>query len=268
MRNLLVEICYNGANYHGYQVQANGITVAQTVQDAVEQVLKVREPITGCSRTDAGVHANSFYFHMKTERRIPCENLIKALNCALPGDIAVLSCKEVPLDFHARYSCKGKEYVYKLWNAPVKNPFLEHLAAFYPYPVDEGRLDRAAKDFIGTHDFTAFCAAGGKKMDATRTIYDFTVRREGDLVLFTVRGNGFLYNMVRIMVGTLLKIQEGKIPFDGIPRILKQKNRALAGNTAKAEGLYLNRVFYDDDIEQTEKNPCRDGDEGFGKGIE
>lgn len=248
MRNLLVNICYNGANYHGYQVQANGITVAQTVQDAVEKVLKVREPITGCSRTDAGVHANSFYFHMKTEALIPCENLVKALNCALPGDIAVLSCREVPLDFHARYCCKGKEYVYKLWNGPVKNPFLEHFAAFYPYPVDVEKLDCAAKAFVGTHDFKAFCAAGGKEMDTTRTIYDFTVRREGNLVLFTVRGNGFLYNMVRIMVGTLLKIQEGKIPVNGIPMILEKRERALAGNTAKPEGLYLNQVFYEDKL--------------------
>ena len=223
--------------------------MAQTMQDAVERVLHVREAITGCSRTDAGVHANSFYFHMKTQKRIPCENLIKALNCALPGDIAVLSCKEVPLDFHARYSCKGKEYVYKLWNAPVKNPFLEHLAVFYPYPIDAEMLDQAAKAFVGTHDFKAFCAAGSKKgLDTTRTVYDFSVRREGNLVLFTVRGDGFLYNMVRIMVGTLLKIQEGKIPADGIPLILTKKDRSLAGNTAKPEGLYLNRVFYDESI--------------------
>lgn len=247
MRNLLVEVSYKGTNYHGYQVQANAVTVAEKLQDAIETVLKVREPIVGCSRTDAGVHANSFCFHMKTEATIPCENFVIAMNCALPGDIAVLSCREVPLDFHARYCSQGKEYVYKIWNSSVKNPFLEDLALQYPYKIDEKQLNEAAKEFIGTYDFKAFCAQGGKEMDTVRTIYDFEVRREGDLVLFTVKGNGFLYNMVRIMVGTLLKVQEGKIASSDIKNIILSKDRNNAGPTVQPHGLYLNRVFYGDE---------------------
>lgn len=242
-----MEVSYNGTAYHGYQVQANAVTVAETLQDAIEALLKVREPIVGCSRTDAGVHANSFFFHMKTEARIPCENFVLAMNCSLPGDIAVLSCREVSPDFHARYCAKGKEYVYKVWNSAVKNPFLQHLALQYPYPIDEKQLNEAAKKLIGTHDFKAFCAQGGKEMDTVRTIYDFHVKREGDMVLFTVRGNGFLYNMVRIMVGTLLKVQEGKITANEIAEIIESRDRKRAGNTVQPQGLYLNRVFYGDE---------------------
>lgn len=247
MRNLLFRISYNGANYHGYQVQANAVSVAQVLQDAIEKVIKVRERIVGCSRTDAKVHANCYYFNMKTACSIPADRFVTALNCVLPDDIAVHSCQEVPLSFHARYNCTSKEYIYKIWNSPVKQPFLQNLALHYRYPLDAVHMDCACKEFIGTYDFKAFCAAGGKDMDTVRTICDCQVTREGDLVQFRVLGNGFLYNMVRIMVGTLLEVEEQHLAPSEIKQIILSKERHRAGRTARPEGLYLNRVNYGGD---------------------
>lgn len=246
MRNLLFEISYRGTNYHGYQVQKNARSVAQTIQDAVEAVCGVREPIVGCSRTDTGVHANAYCFNMKTDCRIPEDRFVIALNHALPPDIAVRRCREVPMSFHARYDCVGKEYLYRLWNSAVRNPFLDGLVSEYRYPLDVPLLHRAAQDFVGTYDFRAFCAAGGKEMDTVRTMEACSFyREEGDMVCFRVSGSGFLYHMVRIMVGTLLEINEGKIPPDSVREIILSRDRTRAGRTAKPEGLYLNRVKYE-----------------------
>ncbi|MBR6790955.1 MAG: tRNA pseudouridine(38-40) synthase TruA [Oscillospiraceae bacterium] len=244
MRRLLFEISYAGTRYHGYQVQPNALSVAETLQDAVEKVFKRRENITGCSRTDTGVHANQFYLHMDTEQRIPVEAAVTALNNTLPDDICVRSCREVPADFHARYSVKWKEYVYCIWNHPVKNPFLNGMAMHYKYPLDAGLMDRCAKEFIGTHDFSGFRSSGAKEGSAVRTIYDASVKREGDMVIFTVAGDGFLYNMVRIMVGTLLLCPMGRLKEGDLSRIIASGDREEGGMTAPAQGLYLNRVSF------------------------
>ena len=249
MRKLLFEMAYDGSRYHGYQVQQNALSVAQVVQDAVEMVFKKREDIVGCSRTDAGVHAYQYYFHMETALQIPPEAAVIALNNCLPGDISILSCREIPpeqaADFHARYSVCWKEYVYKIWNSKVKNPFLQNRVLQVKYPIDEALLDRCAKEFIGTHDFRGFCSAGAKPTDNyTRTIYRAEVRREGNLIEFRVAGDGFLYNMVRIMVGTLLLACQGKLQEGDVTRILASQEREQAGITAAASGLYLNRVSY------------------------
>ncbi|MBS7176117.1 tRNA pseudouridine synthase A [uncultured Ruminococcus sp.] len=254
MRNLLFEIAYQGTRYHGYQVQENALSVAQVLQDAIEAVTGSRDDITGCSRTDTGVHANSFYFNMKTESRIPEDRFPIALNHALPPDIAVKRCQEVPMEFHARYHCLRKEYLYRIWNSEIRSPFLDGLVSEYKYPLDLPCLQKATQDFVGTYDFRAFCAAGGKEMETVRTIYEASIcREEDDMVCFRVSGDGFLYHMVRIMVGTLLEINEGKIPPDSIREIIEQRDRTLAGRTAKPQGLYLNRVEY--------------GDEWFGKTV-
>ncbi|MGI5893372.1 MAG: tRNA pseudouridine(38-40) synthase TruA [Candidatus Merdivicinus sp.] len=244
MRKLLFEIAYQGRNYHGYQVQENARTVAETLQDAIEMVWKKREDIVGCSRTDAGVHANQYFFHMVTEHTIPVKAAVIALNNMLPDDIAVLSCREVPMDFHARYSVSAKEYLYKIWDAPVRNPFLDGLALHYRHRLNEGLLHQCAQEFLGGHDFIGFCSAGGKTHDTFRHIYETSVTRQGDLVEFRVKGDGFLYNMVRIMVGTLLLADLGKLQQGDITRILAAKDRTAAGITASPAGLYLNRVFY------------------------
>jgi tRNA pseudouridine(38-40) synthase len=157
MRNLLLVIRYDGARYHGWQVQQNAVTVQQVFQDALERILGERPDVKGCSRTDAFVHALEFCVSFRTERGIPCGRLVGALNHFLPEDIAVLSCREVPVEFHARYSCTGKEYQYLIWNRKERDPFLRGRALHYWYPLDLGRLNRAAAFFLGAHDFTSFC---------------------------------------------------------------------------------------------------------------
>ena len=185
---------------------------------------------------------------LKTEHPIKPERLKAALNRWLPLSIAVLDCKEVAPDFHARYSCTSKEYIYKIWNSEVRNPFLDGYALHYRYKIDENLLDKAAQAYVGRHDFTSFCTLDNReKGDMTRNVKAFSVTREGDLVTMKVEADGFLYNMVRIMVGTLLRIQQGKIAPDEIPSIIEKKNRKYSGPTAQACGLYLNRVNYEND---------------------
>ena len=181
---------------------------------------------------------------MKTESKIPCNNIQRAMNTSLPDDIVVLGCSEAPLDFHARYSCTGKEYVYQIWNAEYGNPFLQDMVYHYRYPLRIERIQQAMQYLLGTHDFSAFCALHTDVEDKTRTIFDARVEQEGNLIKLVFRGDGFLYNMVRIMVGTLLFVSEGKIQPEQIPEIIQKKDRSLAGKTAPARGLYLNRIFY------------------------
>lgn len=244
-RNLLLKISYDGARYHGWQVQENALTVQEVFQKALFSVTGLSEDIKACSRTDTGVHAREFCVSLKTESFIPPERMQAALNHYLPEDIAVKDCKAVPLDFHARYSCKGKEYTYEIWNHPVREPFLSGRALHYWYPIDEKQLDKAARHYIGRHDFSSFCTLDRReKGDLTRTVTEAKVERRGNLVVFTVAADGFLYNMVRIMTGTLLRVQQGKFSPEDIPGILEAKDRSAAGPTAPACGLYLNRVFY------------------------
>ena len=244
MRNLLLTLRYNGTAFHGWQVQPNGATVQQELCNAFKKLSGNDENIIGCSRTDAGVHANMFCCNVRTECNVATEKIPDALNFYLPPEIAVYDCKDVGFDFHARYDCKGKEYVYLIYNGKYRNPFYDNKAMFYPYEIDEEMLDIEAKSFIGTHDFSAFCSAGTDIEDKVREIYDCSVTRNGDLIEIRVSCNGFLYNMVRIIVGTLLGIQKGKIEKGGIPEILESRNRENAGVTAEPHGLYLNKVFY------------------------
>ena len=244
MKNYLITIAYDGADYHGWQVQPNGITVQQAVQDAIEKILGKRENIVGCSRTDAGVHANEFCFNMRTEKELNPFRFIGAMNAVLPDDIAVKNCAEVPLEFHARYDCKGKEYIYKIWNSPQRNPFCEGRYLHYKREIDTDLLNEQAKYFCGTHDFSAFCASKSTVEDTVRTVEYFNVERNEEEVIFRVKADGFLYNMVRISVGTLLEISEGRIEKDALPDIINSLDRTKAGRTAPAHGLYLNKVFY------------------------
>lgn len=244
MKNYLLQISYNGSAYHGWQVQDNAVTVQEKLQDSIEAVFGKREDVKGCSRTDSGVHANKFCCSFKSEREIPVERIPSALNTNLPLNIAVEKCTEMPLSFHARYDCKGKEYVYKIWNASERNPFYNNLYYHYKFNLDAKLLDKEAKAFIGEHDFSSFCSTGGSVEDKVRTIYDFRVERHDNEVFFIVSGNGFLYNMVRIMVGTLLEISSGKIGQGKIDEIIAAKDRNNAGFTVPPQGLYLNDVYY------------------------
>ncbi|MBR5233062.1 MAG: tRNA pseudouridine(38-40) synthase TruA [Clostridia bacterium] len=244
MRNLRLWLKYNGTAYHGWQIQENADTVQGQLEEAAEQIFCEKISVNGCSRTDAGVHANEFCCNFRTDKQMPCETVVKALNAKLPLDIVVLRCEEVPLEFHARFDTKSKEYIYKIWNSELRNPFLLDTVFQYIYKLNESELDKAAKDFIGTYDYSAFCASGSSVHDKVRTVFDASVTREGDMIIFKVSGDGFLYNMVRIMVGTLIYINEGKIGKDDIKDIILSLDRNKAGKTVSPEGLYLNKVNY------------------------
>ena len=248
MRRLLLTLQYDGARYHGWQVQPNGVTVQETLQDALERVTGVRSGITGCSRTDAGVHAEMFCCLTESSTRIPDGKLIKALNANLPGDIAVIGCREVGPEFHPRYSAAGKQYIYRIWNGPAPNPFWRGYALQRELPLDTGSMNATASLFLGTHDFSAFCSSGSSVEDKVRTVSVSRVERQGDLVTYTVEADGFLYNMVRIFVGTLLDVESGRLSRETVAEALTTGNRAQAGATAPACGLYLSRVFYPEDV--------------------
>lgn len=244
MRNYKITCAFSGTNYHGFQRQDNLPTVQGELERAIYKLLGETVSVNGCSRTDAGVHANKFVFNVLLESSIDERGIKYGLNGVLPQDIAILSAENAPLEFHARYDCKGKEYVYLIHNSETKSPFYADRMYRSWYPIDEKKLERACKDFIGEHDFKAFCAAACDKEITVRSITDFEVTRENDVVKFRVRGNGFLYNMVRIMVGTLLFINDGKLTEDSIPPIIESKDRTRAGKTVPPQGLYLNEVYY------------------------
>ncbi len=245
LKNLLITISYDGRPFHGWQIQQNALTVQEVFQNSLTKIIGSEFDVKGCSRTDSGVHANMYCISLKITHPILPERLKAALNRWLPKSVAVLDCIEVPLDFHARYSCVSKEYIYKIWNNEVRNPFLDGYALHYRYKIDENLLNNAAQAYIGYHDFSSFCTLDSReKGDMRRNVMSFSVMRDGDLVTMKVEADGFLYNMVRIMVGTLLRVQQGKINPDEISKIIEKKDRSFAGPTAQACGLYLNRVNY------------------------
>ena len=227
LRNLLLTISYDGKEFHGWQIQQNAMTVQEAFQTALSKIIGNDFDVKGCSRTDSGVHANMYCISLKTEHPIKPERLKAALNRWLPLSIAVLDCKEVAPDFHARYSCTSKEYIYKIWNSEVRNPFLDGYALHYRYKIDENLLDKAAQAYVGRHDFTSFARLITVKKGYDQNVIAFSVTREGDLVTMKVEADGFLYNMVRIMVGTLLRIQQGKIAPDEIPSIIEKKTENI-----------------------------------------
>ncbi len=246
MARILLTLRYDGTAYHGWQVQPNGVTVQQVLQDAIEAVTGVRCGITGCSRTDAGVHADMFCCAFDSDTPLRGDKLCSALNFHLPRDVSVYQAREVEAEFHPRYYAKGKRYVYRIWNGNQRHPMHEKYALWLKKPLDVDFLNHVAQDYVGTHDFAAFCGAGSDLQGTTeRTIHSCTVTRQGDMVLFTVEGDGFLYNMVRIMVGTLLEIAAGRLASDSIPVILQGRDRTAAGPTAPAQALCLEQVFYD-----------------------
>ena len=250
MANVRLTLQYVGTRYHGWQVQPNGISVQETLQNAIEKVTGNRSAVTGCSRTDAGVHANRFYCITAQPERLSDERFVQALNAVLPEDIAVLYCDAVPDDFHPRYSAVAKRYVYRIWNGAVRNPFEQGTSLHMRSPLDEVRMNEVAQLFLGTHDFSAFCSAGSAVQDKVRTIRLSQVERDGDMVTYIVEADGFLYNMVRILVGTILDVSCGRLSVDSIQLALDTGDRGCAGATAPACGLFLDEVWY-----QTEVTP-------------
>ena len=252
-RKLLLYIRYDGSHFCGYQAQKNGASVQQALNEGTAALVGHPCDITGCSRTDSGVHANMFcatvtaHGEDSLETTIPLDRIPRALNIRLPDAVAAYKALWVPEDFHARYSVSSKEYVYRVLNTTDRNPFEQNRAWHYPRPISEDQLlamQTAAAGFVGKRDFAACMASGSKVQSTVRNVLSASVERQEDLVTFRVRADGFLYNMVRIMVGTLAEVAEGRIPADRISERLDSLDRSAFGRTAPAEGLYLNRVFY------------------------
>lgn len=240
----LIRLRFVGTGYCGWQVQKNGVSVQQTVQDALEKLFGERLPLTGCSRTDSGVHANEYFAHITGLEERYVKVLPAALNSVLPRDICVTGAERKPDGFHARYSAKGKEYIYLILDSPLRDPFLEGRVMHVPRRLDERVLNGYCSQLVGRHDFSAYSAAGCGARDTVRTVSSFTCERRDGLIRFSVTADGFLYNMVRIMTGTVLRAAEGSLKLS-IPEITASRRREYAGHTVPACGLYLNRVFYD-----------------------
>ncbi len=242
--NYLLTLMFDGSFFHGWQTQNNAYSVQEDLQGAVQKLFGERVHVQGCSRTDAGVHARDFHANFKTDKVLPPAAVIGGLNFYLHEAISVIDCRVVDPAFNARFDCESKEYHYQFYIGRQRNPFYANRACQIKHELDAGLMDAEAKDFIGTHDFSAFCAAGSSVLSNVRTVKDAGVFRRDELVVFHVEADGFLYNMVRIMAGTLLYIAEGKIPVGQIPAIIDSGDRTLAGKTMPPEGLYLNRVTY------------------------
>lgn len=249
-RHLALSLCYRGTAYHGFQLQKNACTVAGVFQEALASVLGRREEIKGCSRTDAGVHALVYCVSFSTDSGIPCEKLPLALNSRLPADIRALGAREVAPGFHARYSCIGKAYLYRIHNAPVASPFNTDLAWRLWPRLQLGPMQQAAAALCGQHDYRSFMAAGssiGLQGGSTvRTVRSFTVEEKGDELRFWIEADGYLYHMVRILVGTLAQVGLGRRDPQGMGAVLAAADRAAAGPTAPARGLALAGVYYPD----------------------
>ncbi len=244
MKRILLTLSFDGTAYHGWQIQPNAVTVQETVQNALLKLLGAPHGVTGCSRTDAGVHAREFCCHIDCDSNIPDAAFLRGLNSLLPPDIAVKACKEVPADFHARYSAKGKTYKYRILNSNIKDPFLSRYYWQIEKKLDIGKMNEFCKTIIGTHDFYAFSSSGRTVEDTVRTVNECFVELSGDEVTLTVRANGFLYNMVRIIVGTAVDVSYGRINPNNTVEILKSKNRDMAGITAPPNALMLWKVHY------------------------
>lgn len=247
MRNIKAVIQYDGSRYFGFQAQLNPEqlpTVQEALEEAIGGLLKEETRVYSAGRTDRGVHALGQVVNFYTESLIPVEKLARAINQHLPVDVYIRSVEEVASTFHARKSALGKHYQYRVWNSDEKTVFGNQYFYHYPGSLDDELMQEACKLLEGTHNYQGFSAAGSTVTSFVRTVYDMNMRRNGDWLTFDVYGNGFLYNMVRIMVGTVLDIGLHRKKVDVIPQVLATQNRHLAGRTAPASGLYLKNVFY------------------------
>jgi len=237
-------ISYDGTLFSGYQVQVEKRTVQSELEAVLTKMHKKAVKVVASGRTDAGVHAIGQVIHFDTSLDIPTDRWVQAMNAMLPKDIAVLSAEVVSETFHARFDAKGKTYKYEIDLSDIRNPLMRNYAFHYPYPVDKSRIEEAISYTLGTHDFSSFCAANTDVKDKVRTIHSIVCEQEGNLLRLTYTGNGFLYNMVRILTGTLIEIGTGRREPEEMSYIIAKRDRSAAGKTAPAQGLYLEKVFY------------------------
>ena len=236
---------YDGTDFVGFQWQNNGRSVQAVLETALASLYGKAIRVYGCSRTDAGVHASGHVSHADVPFLIPQEKIPLALNRFLPPDIVVLSAIYSPDDFHARFDAKGKRYIYRIWNHPVRPVLERHLLAHIPSRLQVGAMSEAAGIFVGEHDFSAFCAAGGKDIPPVRVLDNVCIECENPEIRIIVQGKSFLYNMVRIIAGTLVYVGMGKLDVDSLVSLFHHGDRRLAGKTMPANGLILEKVFYD-----------------------
>lgn len=246
MRNIALFLTYVGTAYHGWQVQKRDISIGQTMEEAAAKIVGHPVKMTGCGRTDAGVHARCYVANFRTTSTIPADRLPYALNTHLPEDIVVTGAMDVHENFNAIGSCVKKEYTYLIYNSRIRDPFYVNRAWFYPKRLDEQIMQAAADQFVGTHDFSAVRSVGTDVKSTVRTVYYYDVVRKGDLIELRVCANGFLYNMARAMAGTVVYAAEGKIRPEEIGAILDSGNRTAAGPTVPPGGLYMTKLWYDD----------------------
>jgi tRNA pseudouridine38-40 synthase len=250
MRNLKLTLSYDGTDFAGWQVQPDAATVQGTLASAIGRVTGEKVLPQGSGRTDAGVHALAQVATFVTESSVPTANFVKALNDILPASVRVLEVEEVTAEFHARKSARGKTYRYRIYRAGICPPFLARYVWHYPFPLDEQAMAGVAGQVEGEHDFTSFAAVDPERgredaqVSNIRRVFSSSWAREGDEFVYTVKGSGFLHHMVRNLVGTFILVGKGTLQAEDITRILEARNRAAAGATAPASGLYLVRVEY------------------------
>lgn len=245
MKRIKIVVQYLGTNYAGWQVQPNHRTIQGEIQSAIKNGLCEDAEVFGSGRTDAGVHAFMQTAHFDTCSKIRSDKIYSVLNRFLPEDIKILSSEEVSNTFHARFDVKQKTYEYHFYSSEVTLPLFDQTHAKIPYPFDFDKVVLASKAFLGTHDFVGFSSSGSPRKDTLRTIFSISVFKNIDgTFCFSVTGNGFLYNMVRIIAGTLIEVGLGKIKPEDLPDIINSKQRNRAGKTAPARGLVLKEVVY------------------------
>jgi tRNA pseudouridine38-40 synthase len=242
--NIKLTLEYDGTNYAGWQKQLNAVAVQQIIEAAIYKVTSEKVEVIGASRTDTGVHAKAYVLNFFTESTIPPERFKAALNCKLPEDIVILKSEEVSIEFHARYSSTGKRYCYSILNGLDKPAIGRNYVGYHKAPLDVEAMQEACKLFIGKKDFSAFRNLGSSVKSTTRTIKESYIVQEGNIIKYYVSADGFLYNMVRIIVGTLLQVGNGKLMLEEIPLIIASKDRKMAGKSAPASGLCLEEVYY------------------------
>ena len=239
MRRIKLVVAYDGTEYCGFQVQNNGPTIEGELNKVLSELFKEDIRVIGASRTDSGVHAYCNVAVFDTQARMPAEKMVYAINQRLPEDIRVQESSEVAADFHPRHTDSRKTYEYRIYNAAVQNPMKRRYALWNYYKLDVEKMKEAAAHLVGEHDFKSFCSADTQVESTVRTVYEVAVTQSGEDIVISVSGNGFLYNMVRIIAGTLLEVGKGRIEPNEMPRILEAKNRQASGPTAPPHGLTL-----------------------------
>lgn len=258
MKRIRLIVAYDGTEYHGWQVQDNAVTVEEVLTKALSELLRETVEVIGASRTDAGVHAMGNVAVFDTDTKIPPEKIAIALNHFLPEDIRVLKSEETTSDFHPRYCDSEKIYEYRIVNTSIQIPVLQRYSYHVYHKLNVGDMKKAAEMLIGTHDFSAFCSAGSQVKSKIRTVYAIDIRQReidsvngGSELVIRIRGNGFLYNMVRIIAGTLIEVGIGRRSVDSVKEAVETGERSKAGPTAPAQGLFLMGIEY----RKAPKNP-------------